>query len=54
VPDADKLPLASAIKLVFSVHAVPFQYNVLLIVLPSATAPVMVAQNVDVPFDARY
>lgn len=53
VPDAERFPCGSAVKLRLSTHAVPFQYKVELVAVPSATAPDIGAQNVDVPVVAR-
>ncbi len=52
-PLAVALPKASAIKLRFSVHAFPSQYNVELVAVPSTTTPCTVDQNVVVPLEAR-
>jgi hypothetical protein len=53
VPDADKLPLGSAVNFVFSDQLSPSQYNVELVAVPGLTAFVRVSQKVEVPFEAR-
>jgi hypothetical protein len=59
VPSTVNVPVVVApsrpvMKLRFSTQAVPFQYNVLPVAVPLFTVPVTEAQNVDVPFVARY
>ena len=51
-PLVTRFPNASTRKLRFSVHAVPFQYNVEVVAVPFVLPPVIVAQYVEVPFVA--
>jgi hypothetical protein len=53
VPDAERLPFASAKNFVFPTHDDPFQYSVELVAEPLLMVPDTVVQNVDVPLVAR-
>ena len=52
VPVVEALPSALTMKLVFSVHADPFQYKVLLVAVPALSPPETLVQYVEVPFVA--